>query len=241
MLKGKKIIIIMSIIGVIAISMIGIIASLSLADPDIRQTSEWRHRRQQEERIVVGTFCSIYRAQNEFKERRLKDQNKNKIGEYASNTELLNYIIMEGKKSCELGVPNMMSRLLYDFYPIGEKGNLVDACDYSYRVFVPEEPELQERYWLGIALPRLEDEWRGKIFSTRSYFCYSKLDMIFYTDENLLKVFTRDPLSAKMYQDPWTPRKIFFEEPFKTPIDTSIWKVLDSSHLIGLHWSYKKQ
>lgn len=262
MSKYKRIIVLISIIGVVTTSMISVIISCLQTDaspvdqtnnkakkvesedteddslwgimPKEIQRRETEYNRFQSEKRQVYHFCSIVFAQTEFKKQRVKDQNKNGIGEYASNTELVDFIKTERKKKSEVS-----KRLLPDCSTkeIGAGDNLIDMdilpYHYSFRVFIPEEPEMQEQYWLAkanIQNPDKDGSFRG--YYCRSYFYYSKTEMIFYTDVDLLKLYSVFKKSKEFaaYQDPWTLRTIFFGEPFKSPINTALWKVLDGSN-----------
>ncbi|MEW6026992.1 MAG: hypothetical protein AB1599_06845 [Planctomycetota bacterium] len=108
------------------------------------------------------------------------------------------------------------------YYYIGEEGNLFQKglYHYCYRVFIPEEPEMQEQFWLGLVIRTPEESYKH----SRSYFIYSKSDIIFYTDQDLSKTF--EHLPDEEYRNPWSLKRIFFGEPFISPIDTSRWKIL---------------
>ena len=247
--KYKRIIVLISIVGVMATSMISVITSCSSADADARieQTNkaktvkskdiknitmedvrkeelrmESEYTRKEQEVMVVNMLCTICNAQIEFKKQHIKDQNKNGIGEYASNTELINFIKAEKEKKSEFS-----KRILPELYlSLGEEGNLfiMGFNEYCYRVFIPEEPEMQEQYWLGMA--------NRKFKSRPNYFYYNKIDMIFYTDENLSKLFKDMRMPDEICKDPWALRRIFFGKPIKSPINTALWKVLSDNHLL---------
>jgi len=260
--KYKRIIVLIFIIGVVTTSMISVITSCSqtgashidqtnnkakkVKSEDTVDDSFWgktlkgTQRREIEynrflnEAMQVYNFCSIVFAQTEFKKQRVKDQNKNGIGEYASNTELVDFIKAERKKKSEVG-----KRLLPDCSTknIGTGDNLIELDslpdDYSFRVFIPEEVEMQEQYWLAKAIiPNPDRGGSLREYYCRSYFYYSKMEMIFYADVDFLKLYSVFKNSKKLeaYQDPWTLRTIFFGEPFKSPINTTLWKVLDDSN-----------
>ncbi|MFH1231107.1 MAG: hypothetical protein V1709_06375 [Planctomycetota bacterium] len=271
--KYKRIIVLISIIGVMATSMISVITSCSSssADTHIEQTNkgtknikkenakdndnyrkavieqslrqELSDAKRRTKKNVVFWLCAISMAQDEFKKQRVKDQNKNGIGEYASNTELIDFLKAEREKKSEFS-----KRLLLNDSDIGEGGNFIrDGIMFMYlhRIFIPEEPDMQEQYWLARAirdpkdplaefgLPEFQHIFREASSQLRrSYFYYNKIDMIFYTDCDLSEAFELELGldKDKEYQDPWTLKRIFFEEPFKSPINTVIWKVLGMPH-----------
>ena len=183
-----------------------------------------------DECFAVKKLREIYGLQELFKSQKVKDQNHNGIGEYGTTDELIKYLL-EKENKIELTKMGLME-LATDFV-VGKEGNIVYDGAHVYRVFIPSTVDEQERYWLCFAIPP-PGLWRERTWE-QSYFLDNKRDIIFYAENDSLK---KLKLSAKDQDDPWSLKRIFWGEPFKSPIDTSIWKILDSSHLIGERLRY---
>jgi len=156
----------------------------------------------------ANAFHKIYSAQEEFRNAKIKDQNNNGMGEYATSSELAEYLYGKGKDKTDL--PKR--------FPLGREGDFLHCSAYKFRMFIPNQIDAQEKYWLCLAVPEPNSKTTGY---GRSYFLDNKRDIIFYAEKSSL-----DELKGL---DKWSLGKIFCGEPFRSPIDTSRWKILNSN------------
>ena len=153
------------------------------------------------ERVIIMDLDNIHKIQERFKSLKIKDQNNNGVGEYGNTDELAKYILEKDENE-------------FDF--IVDKGNFLIGGTYWFKTFLPNQIDEQEKYWLCLAIP----ESLSKMGYGRSYFLDNKRDIIFYAEKSSLEELDR-----------WSLGKIFYEEPFKSAIDTHMWKILDTSSL----------
>lgn len=161
------------------------------------------------EHLTLRKLFKIYEVQEEFKSAKIKDQNKNGIGEYANTLELVLY--MDKKEKYKNYHTSWDIR--YDSLQINES-------DYIFHVFLPTQVDEKEGYWLCLAIP---GDYASKGSYGRSYFLDNKNDIIFYAE--------RDSMEELKESDKWSLKRIFLGEPFKSPIDTNRWKISESKFI----------
>lgn len=150
------------------------------------------------ENIVIDTLNRIYEFQQDFKNDKIVDKNNNGIGEYATIYELVEY--MRKKKD---------SARLYALY----KEDLIMRSATYYKIILPLDVVLREKTWVGLAIP----DSRTGIGYKRTY----------YLDEKGIIFFTPEDFSGEISNEQWLLNKVFEDEPFKSAINTSIWKILE--------------
>jgi hypothetical protein len=152
------------------------------------------------ENVVIDTLSRIYEFQQDFKRDKIVDNNNNGIGEYATTYELVEYMREKKDNAC-----------LYALY----KEDLIMRSATYHKIILPLEVALREKTWVGLAIP---DPHTG-IGYKRTY----------YLDERGIIFFTPEDLSGKISDEQWLLNEVFGGEPFKSPLDTSMWKILDHS------------
>lgn len=157
------------------------------------------------EYLQVNAFVQINNAQECFKYEGIKDQNKNSVGEYATSLELAEYLYGRGRDKTDL--PKR--------FPLGKDGDFLHRSAYKFRIFLPDQIDTQESQWLCLAIP----ERNMPTGYGRSYFLDNKNGIILYAE--------RTSLEDLKGIDEWSLKKIFCGEPFRSPIDTSRWKILE--------------